>query len=54
MSKEKKVKRGCNQCSSEMERPWSWHEGILCCVNPACPNYALLQIPLEQMPKEKK
>jgi hypothetical protein len=24
------------------------------CVNPACPSYALVQIPAEDMPKEKK
>ena len=54
MSKEKKVKRSCNQCGHQLA-PWITSCGLFfVCVNPACPSYSLLQIPLEQMPKEKK
>ena len=64
MSKEKKVNRSCNQCAGQMWALFAEHVDphymlgdlhiVSVCSNPACPNYALLQIPLEQMPKEKK
>lgn len=58
----------CNQCHEEMtitkiitvlkfhekgENNFEFHR-FFCCSNPECPNYALLQIPLEDMPKEEE
>lgn len=52
----------CNQCGHELV-VWDYEvlsitneEEVLltACDNPLCPNYALLQIPAEDMPKEDK
>lgn len=47
--KESKATMTCNQCIEQM--CWVTHQIV--CTNPACPNYALVQIPLEMMPAEK-
>ena len=42
----KQIKKGtntCNMCHTQMK-------SIYVCANPACPNYALLQISMEKMP----
>ena len=51
------MKRTCNMCNEQIQN----FDGktsvgtlrIYACTNPPCPNYALVQIPEEQMPKEK-
>jgi hypothetical protein len=43
----------CNQCYKELVDLDAEHY-LLFCKNPKCPNYALLQVPLEEMPKELK
>lgn len=51
---EKETKKTCNQCMKQMindSASCRGYGGI--CTNPKCPNYALVQIPLEQMPTEK-
>lgn len=52
-----KIKRTCNFCFLQMNK--IYYDGKIAseagyCKNPACPSYALVQIPLENMPKEKK
>ena len=50
----------CNQCGSELDTiPLRSSElvnpiepDIHVCANPECPNYAVVQIPSEDMPKE--
>jgi hypothetical protein len=39
----------CNQCQAAL---WIEHNGYGFCVRPECPNYALLQIPVEDMSGE--
>jgi hypothetical protein len=41
----------CVQCGKQLAMD-DWFSSF--CANPACPNYALLAIPLEDMPKEEK
>lgn len=53
------MKRTCNQCHKEIDYSVIVDRKgepaqILVCSNPACPNYALLQISMEMMPKEDK
>ena len=43
----------CNQCGKELKGVYS-AEMTWYCVNPECPNYALQQIPLEEMPKQEE
>lgn len=51
----------CVQCQNELEESFGIHgiydyidDHVLhFCKNPACPNYALLAIPLEDMPKDE-
>jgi hypothetical protein len=57
-----KEKHSCNQCQSEMQEFESKLDmtngtltvGVFACANPACPNYALVQISAQLMPKEDK
>lgn len=37
----------CNMCYEQM----NYISGIAVCINPACPNYALLQVSVEVMEK---
>lgn len=46
----KKGKHTCNQCGCQMK---VMYDTLWVCTYAACPNYALLQVPLEDMPKEK-
>lgn len=60
MTEKAKAKRSCSQCGGDMEMEYSVLYRYFCaepdyikvnvCKNPACPSYALLQIPKEQMP----
>jgi hypothetical protein len=60
--KSKSERRTCNQCMKNMEHKLFLIDssgemcrfGVPFCTNPACLNYALLQVSLEQMPKESK
>ena len=48
-------KNTCNQCGHQMDNELlvdNQFTGF--CCNPECPNYALLQISLEDMPEDKK
>jgi len=45
-------KRTCNQCHKELV-DLDAEAYLLFCKNPECPCYALLQVPLEYMPKEE-
>jgi ssDNA-binding Zn-finger/Zn-ribbon topoisomerase 1 len=50
-------KHTCNQCGKQLdifELRQKITLGIYVCCNPACPNFSLVQIPVEDMPKEKK
>jgi|JI10StandDraft_1071094.scaffolds.fasta_scaffold1742378_1 hypothetical protein len=51
------IKEGaCNMCHKKMKLMGfglSENVFISVCVNPRCPNYALLQLPAEKMPKEE-
>lgn len=44
-------KRTCNYCMKEMSHVY---RDMCKCENPKCISYALVQIPVEQMPKEKR
>jgi predicted secreted protein len=53
----------CNQCHKELsvetKHYFTGRSNVgyiknYVCINPACPNYALLQMPAEDMPKEEK
>lgn len=41
----------CNQCGRSMEQDLASH--LYWCPFPDCPNFALLQIPAEQIPAER-
>jgi len=46
------AKRTCNQCGREMEYSTEIECKLVCvCHYPDCPNYALLQISMENMSK---
>ena len=49
-------KKTCNQCHKQMDMGVRFSVGIMgsACDNPECPNYALVQIPLEEMGRDKK
>ena len=50
-----KEKHTCNQCFRQMKFTLA-EVGVVSfyvCTNPDCPNYALVQIPVEFMPKVK-
>ena len=40
----------CNQCGEQLIDVDS-DNYLLCCKNPKCPNYALMQVPQEEMPE---
>ena len=42
-------KWSCNQCGEQMIDV-NAENYLLCCNNPKCPNYALMQVPQEEMP----
>lgn len=44
----------CNQCGEQLYRYKNLRIEYYFCINPACPNYALIQIPLEDMPMKIK
>jgi hypothetical protein len=47
----------CLQCDGELThtvKSASIKEAIFVCINPICPNYGLLAICKEKMPKEKR
>ena len=45
----------CVQCGEEFIYKCDLDNTVVSiCSNPKCPNYALLAMPLEQMPKDKK
>jgi hypothetical protein len=45
-----KSKQTCNQCGKQLKFI-DWH---MVCIKPNCPNYALQQIPMEEMPNKLK
>lgn len=55
MKKQIYKKFHCNQCHREFKYKIDLANSLVSiCHYPDCPNYALLQMPLEQMPKEKE
>jgi hypothetical protein len=57
MSKQK-TKRTCNQCFKQILPAYYYYYGekkvkVGFCNNPRCPNYGLVQIPIESMPNKK-
>lgn len=58
-AKTSETKRTCNQCHKNMEysaevEVYGKQFLIPVCTRPGCPNFGLLQISVEQMPKESK
>jgi len=51
MSKEKTT---CNQCFKQLWLTYFGQTLVFVCKNPRCPNYSLVQVPAEEMPKESK
>jgi hypothetical protein len=51
----KKKKKTCNQCGEQLAKVIGQDDIYLhCCNNPKCPNYALVQIPAEDITREGK
>ncbi len=49
-NKDKGVEKTCNQCQEDMQELWQYKDkSFYYCVNPKCPNFALLQIPVEDL-----
>ena len=53
------MKKTCHQCHKELDKlelshQIRWNLFVYVCENPKCPNYALIQIPLEDMKEGKK
>lgn len=53
--------KSCSQCFKELvtcrDEFKTWRElgfTLGYCTNPACPNYGIVQVPAEDMPKEEK
>jgi hypothetical protein len=58
--KKKKIKHSCNQCHREMQEFTATITGqnqaiirIYACSRPTCPNFGLMQIPMEVMAELK-
>ena len=49
-----KKNKTCVQCGEEMYVDAVFFSGDYYCNNPACPNYSLLAIPLEDMPSTEE
>jgi len=52
----KEDKNTCNQCGQEMKShllgDLADYQFFYFCSNPECPNYALFQVPMKDMPKD--
>ena len=47
------MKKTCNQCGKSLS-PLGAVVRLYSCFNPKCPNFALLQVAMEDVPVEKK